>query len=420
MSYSARVFRILVASPSDVSEEREIAINTIQAWNDLNSSERQIVLLPLRWETHAAPEYGHRPQEVINRQVVDHCDLLVGIFWTRIGSPTGAAESGTIEEIERVAKQGKPVMLYFSQSRQNPDNIDLDQLKRLRDFKSKTFPNSLVENYINQIEFRDKLWRQLEIQLRTLLAEENISGEDINSIPKTEIQFGFADVKTGKSLGAEIDLQTTLIRLDGINELPDFGSRATTATSGGLLANLVLLNDDNKDYYRDMAKHLVTENLYRPLRFWLKNSGGVGARDVYVDLRIWSDDSEITVKTLTDKDLMAPRKHSGVHYYFPGNKEDEIEELGSQKITQLELTALQPQREISPKARIMIGASRSGVVAIEARIYADSLPEPAQRNLKINWTVTEVKMKARDLLEKAEVSISEPQIASQPSTDSTT
>ncbi|HCE5206435.1 TPA: DUF4062 domain-containing protein, partial [Vibrio parahaemolyticus] len=55
MAYEAKVFRVLIASPSDVIEEREIAVKTIQEWNDLNSSERQIVLLPLRWETHTAP-----------------------------------------------------------------------------------------------------------------------------------------------------------------------------------------------------------------------------------------------------------------------------------------------------------------------------------------------------------------------------
>src|SRR5690242_11591042 len=115
MSFAARVFRILIASPSDVAEEREIAVRAIQEWNDMNSAERQLVLLPLRWETHSAPEYGRRPQETINRQVVDHSDLLVGIFWTRVGSPTGIAEGGTLEEIERVALQGKPVMIYFSQ-----------------------------------------------------------------------------------------------------------------------------------------------------------------------------------------------------------------------------------------------------------------------------------------------------------------
>lgn len=62
MSYEAKVFRVLIASPSDVVDEREIAVKTIQEWNDLNSAERQIVLLPLRWETHTAPEYGKRPQ----------------------------------------------------------------------------------------------------------------------------------------------------------------------------------------------------------------------------------------------------------------------------------------------------------------------------------------------------------------------
>lgn len=140
MSFPARVFRLLVASPSDVAEEREIAVRTIQEWNDLNASERQIVLLPLRWETHSAPEYGKRPQSVINRQVVDHCDLLIGVFWTRVGSPTGAADSGTIEEIERVASTGRPVMLYFSQAKQDPEKLDLDQLSKLREFKKKTFP----------------------------------------------------------------------------------------------------------------------------------------------------------------------------------------------------------------------------------------------------------------------------------------
>lgn len=155
MSYDAKVFRVLIASPSDVTDEREIAVKTIQEWNDLNSPERQIVLLPLRWETHTAPEYGKRPQEVINRQMVDHCDLLIGVFWTRIGSPTGIKESGTLEEIDRVASSGKPVMLYFSKAKKDPDDIDTEQLLKLRDFKKKTYPKALVENFSSQVEFRE-------------------------------------------------------------------------------------------------------------------------------------------------------------------------------------------------------------------------------------------------------------------------
>ena len=52
MAYSARVFRVLIASPSDVEEERDAVVSVIQAWNDLHSRSREIVLLPLRWETH--------------------------------------------------------------------------------------------------------------------------------------------------------------------------------------------------------------------------------------------------------------------------------------------------------------------------------------------------------------------------------
>jgi hypothetical protein len=390
-----------------VGEEREIAINTIQAWNDLNSSERQIVLLPLRWETHAAPEYGHRPQGVINRQVVDHCDLLVGIFWTRIGSPTGVAESGTIEEIERVAKQGKPVMLYFSQSKQSPDDIDLEQLKRLRDFKGKTFPNALVEHFTNQIDFRDKLSRQLEIQLRTLLAEENKTG-DTSSNSKTEIEFGFADVKTGTLIGSSIDLQSTLIRLERIDELPDYLSRPPIAASGGLLGDFKLFNDDNKDYYRDMAKHLVAESFYRPVRFWLKNVGGVGARDIYVDIRISSNDSKIVARPCSDLEVPVQKNGARIFSAYHLSASAKIEDLGNEKVVKLELPALQPQRAISPTPEVMIGANQSGIVVVEARIYADSLPEPVLKILKIDWTINDVRMNARDLLKTADVSIVEP------------
>ena len=117
---------------------------------------------------HAAPDYGTRPQEVINRAIVDDCDLLVGVFWTRIGSSTGIADSGTLEEIERVGKAGKPIMLYFSNVEIEPDKIDTTQYERLKQFKLQTYPKGLVENYKKIIEFRDKFARQLEIKIREI------------------------------------------------------------------------------------------------------------------------------------------------------------------------------------------------------------------------------------------------------------
>lgn len=188
MSYESTVYRILIASPSDVEEEREIAARIIQEWNDLNSFNKKIVLLPIRWETHTSPTFGSRPQEIINNQIVNECDLLIGFFWTKIGSPTGEDISGTMEEIKRVSNEGKPVMLYFSKRGKDPSLIDIEQLSKLNDFKKDIYKVALVENFSSTVDFRDKLSRHLEMKIRELQETKNK-----NTKP---IKFSFIDQKT--------------------------------------------------------------------------------------------------------------------------------------------------------------------------------------------------------------------------------
>ena len=65
---------------------------------------------------------GERPQEIINRLVIKR-DILVAIFWTRLGSPTGVATSGTIEEIEKHLASKNPTMIYFSDT-PLPNDVD--------------------------------------------------------------------------------------------------------------------------------------------------------------------------------------------------------------------------------------------------------------------------------------------------------
>lgn len=169
MAYNARVIEILIASPGDVHREREIIAEVMYDWNYVNSRERSVVLLPLRWETHAYPEIALAPQAAINRQVVDYCDMAIGVFWTRLGTPTSNAESGTAEEITRVADAGKPVMLYFSRLKVDLQNIDLVEYHRLTEFKTEVSSKALVETYRSMREFRDKLKRQLALRIREII-----------------------------------------------------------------------------------------------------------------------------------------------------------------------------------------------------------------------------------------------------------
>ena len=137
MAFDAKIFRILIASPGDVGEGRNVIPEIINDWNAINSIISKVVLMPVKWETHSAPLMGDRPQAIINKQLVRDCDVLVGVFWTRIGTNTGVAISGTAEEIEQFVEMKKPVMLYFSQSAIEPDRIDLTQFTTLKTFKEK-------------------------------------------------------------------------------------------------------------------------------------------------------------------------------------------------------------------------------------------------------------------------------------------
>jgi hypothetical protein len=165
MSYSATVYKVMIASPSDVSAERSIVRELLSEWNVVHADPKKAVLLPIGWETHSVPEMGGRPQEIINKQILKDCDLLVGVFWTRIGTATGEYASGTVEEIEEHIKAGKPTMLYFSSAPVVPESIDAEQFRALGEFKKSCQSRGLYESYADLNDFRSKLYRHLQIKL---------------------------------------------------------------------------------------------------------------------------------------------------------------------------------------------------------------------------------------------------------------
>lgn len=91
MSFKSQTYRVLIASPSDLAEERQAATDAVNDWNAQHAVAEFVVLLPVKWETHAKPQVGVRPQEAINSQLVRGCDILVGMFWTKIGTSTMTA-----------------------------------------------------------------------------------------------------------------------------------------------------------------------------------------------------------------------------------------------------------------------------------------------------------------------------------------
>lgn len=168
MSFKSETYRVLIASPSDLVEERQAATEAVNEWNAQHAVAESVVLLPVKWETHARPQSAVRPQEAINRQLVRGCDILVGMFWTKIGTSTGVAESGTVEEIDQFVGAGKPALLYFSSRPIDPNRIDLKQHRKLKSFKDATYKKALTGRFSEVDELRRTLLRDLMHQVREL------------------------------------------------------------------------------------------------------------------------------------------------------------------------------------------------------------------------------------------------------------
>lgn len=161
----------MIASPGDVAAERQIAREVIQEWNAIHGSTSSVMLNAVAWETHSKPEMGGRPQEIINRQILHDSDILIGIFWTRLGTATGVAASGTVEEVQKHVAAGKPALLYFSTSPVTPSSVDAAQFAALQDFRKDCMTRGLVENYGSLAEFRQKLARQISQTVLQLIPD---------------------------------------------------------------------------------------------------------------------------------------------------------------------------------------------------------------------------------------------------------
>lgn len=207
MAYQATVIPIMIASPGDVAEEREVIRTVIHDWNDVNASVSRVMLAAVGWETHSSPELGTRPQELINSRILEDCDLLVGVFWTRLGTPTGESPSGTVEEIEKHVAAGKPAMIYFSSQPVAPESIDSDQYAQVKTIREKWKSEGLIETYENISGFRQKFSKQLPL---CLAKNEYLQGLIVSESDK-EVPNSLATV-TKKSLPTLSEEAKTLLK----------------------------------------------------------------------------------------------------------------------------------------------------------------------------------------------------------------
>jgi hypothetical protein len=70
MGFQANVLKVMIASPGDVAAERGIVTEALYRWNEANAVSRELMLQPVKWETHSSPQMGAHPQSIINERLL--------------------------------------------------------------------------------------------------------------------------------------------------------------------------------------------------------------------------------------------------------------------------------------------------------------------------------------------------------------
>lgn len=167
---------ILVSSSSEVVRERDICREIIKEIERDMLSPRGIAIKDFFYEEHAIPNIGNYVQDVINRQITTSegtteydFDIVIGILWTQLGTPTRYFLSGTAEELVyslmssySEIKKSKFVMLYVSDVEISPSKIHPEQISNVNKFKA---CYSRAGGYYFKYENRDKFARSLRKDL---------------------------------------------------------------------------------------------------------------------------------------------------------------------------------------------------------------------------------------------------------------
>lgn len=130
---NADVYQLLVSCPSDAEQYLSVIERAVKKFNKAN--DYNFCIEVKHWKEDTYPELDN-PQDSINNQLVDECDLDIAVFGKRLGTKTRNYISGTGEEIIRCKESGKQVFVYFYEGpKMINSEADAKELLRVEKFK---------------------------------------------------------------------------------------------------------------------------------------------------------------------------------------------------------------------------------------------------------------------------------------------
>ena len=180
MPKNITLYRIFIASPNDVKDERLVAKNVVDELNLLFRNKSLMIEL-VGWETHTYPSTGIDAQDVINKQINDDYDIFLGVLWSKFGTPTNRDDSGTKEEFERAFLRNNTnskdvsILFYFKNTPIDFDEIDPEEIAKIKKFKTDISYRGVKYGQFKSVDEFEKI---LRLNLSTLLNQLIITDEN--------------------------------------------------------------------------------------------------------------------------------------------------------------------------------------------------------------------------------------------------
>jgi hypothetical protein len=153
--------RVVAIFPSDVKPERKRLPGILERVNRDAAHPSGLHLDLCAWDTDASPTFHpYGPQGSIDSTLrIDESDVVICIFWRRLGTPTADGKTGTEHEFftayESWKKIKKPdIKVYFSDKKHRTNSrAEVEQLEKLWTFKESFPKEGLWWNFKNEREF---------------------------------------------------------------------------------------------------------------------------------------------------------------------------------------------------------------------------------------------------------------------------
>jgi hypothetical protein len=204
------VLRAVVASPSDVKPERDALPAIFEEVNHDTAGPARLHLELSRWETDSYPGFHPEgPQGLIDPLLnIQDCDLLIGILWSKLGTPTPDGRTGTEHEFHTAIggynRNRRPqIMAYFCE-RPVAEHADPAQVALVERFRESFPAKGLYWPYSSVSDFQKlvatHLRNYLRDQIQTIWGEDPIQlrrlDEERASHPPTTAILGRLNVRT--------------------------------------------------------------------------------------------------------------------------------------------------------------------------------------------------------------------------------